>query len=178
LNAAPVDEAGIRGLARQLGRVSRIRVRIYLTGGATGVLEGWRESTIDVDLRFEPKSDELLREIPALKESLGVNVELASPPDFIPELPSNPTGSRSSSTQSSPSCSVIPRSTRRRSGSSSTRRSRPDSRCDSRMEVFVGIHCSAVCVIAQILLRSSAHTRYLCDRADYLTLVARALLSA
>ena len=51
------------------------------------MLEGWRDSTADVDLRFEPDLDELLRELPALKESLGVNIELASPPDFIPELP-------------------------------------------------------------------------------------------
>ena len=51
------------------------------------MLEGWREATIDVDLRFEPEADELLRALPALKERLGVNVELASPPDFIPELP-------------------------------------------------------------------------------------------
>jgi hypothetical protein len=58
-----------------------------LTGGATAVLEGWRVSTADVDLRFEPDLDELLRELPALKESLGVNIELASPPDFVPELP-------------------------------------------------------------------------------------------
>ncbi|MDQ6776556.1 MAG: hypothetical protein M3071_10165 [Actinomycetota bacterium] len=64
-----------------------MRVRIYLTGGATAVLEGWRSSTIDVDLRFEPESDELLRALPSLKESLDVNIELASPPDFIPELP-------------------------------------------------------------------------------------------
>jgi hypothetical protein len=62
-------------------------VRIYLTGGSTAVLEGWRPSTIDVDLRFEPEHDALLRELPALKERLGVNIELASPPDFIPELP-------------------------------------------------------------------------------------------
>jgi hypothetical protein len=62
-------------------------VRIYLTGGSTAVLEGWREATIDVDLRFEPESDELLRALPALKDRLGVNIELASPPDFIPELP-------------------------------------------------------------------------------------------
>jgi hypothetical protein len=61
--------------------------RIYLTGGATAVLEGWRGSTADIDLRFEPDLDELLRELPALKESLGVNIELASPPDFVPELP-------------------------------------------------------------------------------------------
>lgn len=83
----PVDERRIRELARRLGRVSTIRVRIYLTGGATAVLEGWRASTVDVDLRFEPDSDELLRELPGLKERLGLNIELASPPDFIPELP-------------------------------------------------------------------------------------------
>ena len=84
---APVDEGGIRELARRFGRVARVRVRVYLTGGATAVLEGWRESTVDVDLLFEPDSDELLREIPTLKESLGLNIELVSPPDFIPELP-------------------------------------------------------------------------------------------
>jgi hypothetical protein len=84
---APVDERRIRELAHRFGRVAHVRVRIYLTGGATAVLEGWRDSTIDVDLRFEPESDELLRAIPALKESLGVNIELASPPDFVPELP-------------------------------------------------------------------------------------------
>ena len=83
----PVDEERIRELARHLGRVARTRVRIYLTGGATAVLEGWRPSTIDVDLRFEPDSDELLRELPGLKERLGINIELASPPDFVPELP-------------------------------------------------------------------------------------------
>jgi hypothetical protein len=50
-------------------------------------LEGWRDTTIDVDLRFEPELDELLRALPGLKERLGLNIELASPPDFIPELP-------------------------------------------------------------------------------------------
>lgn len=83
----PVDAARIRELARQLGRVARPGTRIYLTGGATAVLEGWRQTTIDVDLRFEPEADELLRELVTLKERLGINVELASPPDFIPELP-------------------------------------------------------------------------------------------
>jgi hypothetical protein len=83
----PVDEARLRELARSLGRVAQGPTRIYLTGGATAVLEGWRSSTVDVDLRFEPDVDELLRAIPHLKERLGINVELASPPDFIPELP-------------------------------------------------------------------------------------------
>jgi hypothetical protein len=83
----PVDDGRIRALARELGRVARSPVRIYLTGGSTAVLEGWREATIDVDLRFEPEDDDLLRALPALKERLQVNIELVSPPDFIPELP-------------------------------------------------------------------------------------------
>ncbi len=83
----PVDEPRLRELARSLGRVAGVRARIYLTGGASAVLEGWRGSTVDVDLRLEPDVDELLRELPVLKERLGVNIELTSPPDFIPELP-------------------------------------------------------------------------------------------
>lgn len=82
-----VDEGRLRELARHLGRVAREPTRIYLTGGATAVLEGWRSSTVDVDLRFEPDIDEIFRELPALKERLGISIELASPPDFIPELP-------------------------------------------------------------------------------------------
>lgn len=81
-----VDEPRLRELAHALGRVARHPTRIYLTGGATAVIEGWRSSTVDVDLRFEP-DDELLHELPALKERLSINVELVSPPDFVPELP-------------------------------------------------------------------------------------------
>ncbi len=83
----PVDAPRIRTLARELGRVARAPARIYLTGGSTAVLEGWRESTVDVDLRFEPEAEELMRALPGLKERLAINIELASPPDFIPELP-------------------------------------------------------------------------------------------
>jgi len=59
---------------------------MYLTGGATAVLEGWRPSTVDIDVRFEPDSDAALRRIAELKERLQVNVELASPLDFLPPL--------------------------------------------------------------------------------------------
>lgn len=51
------------------------------------MLEGWRESTIDIDVRFEPDSDLALQTIKELKEGLDVNVELASPLDFLPPLP-------------------------------------------------------------------------------------------
>jgi hypothetical protein len=49
------------------------------------VLEGWRPTTIGVDLRIEPETDALLRLLPVLKERLAINVELTSPLDFIPE---------------------------------------------------------------------------------------------
>jgi hypothetical protein len=45
------------------------------------------ETTIDVDIKLIPDRDEILREIPKLKEKLNLNVELAAPSDFIP-LPS------------------------------------------------------------------------------------------
>lgn len=81
------DAERIRRLAAELGRVVPPGTKMYLTGGATAVLEGWRPSTVDVDVRFEPESDEALRRISALKEELALNVELASPLDFLPELP-------------------------------------------------------------------------------------------
>lgn len=61
--------------------------RVYFAGGASAVLFGWRATTIDVDLRIVPESDRLLRAMPLLKESLELNIELASPADFIPEVP-------------------------------------------------------------------------------------------
>jgi hypothetical protein len=78
------DEAHIDQFMRALGRAATSEGRVYLTGGATAVLHGWRESTIDVDIKLVPDNDALLREIPRLKERLNLNVELAAPSDFIP----------------------------------------------------------------------------------------------
>jgi hypothetical protein len=69
---------------REFGKAARRPARIYFTGGTTAVLQGWRQSTIDIDIKIVPDEDALLRLIPELKESLHVNVELASPDDFIP----------------------------------------------------------------------------------------------
>jgi len=77
----------VRRFARELGRATTVTARLYLVGGASAVLEGWRASTLDIDLRLEPDDDELLRELPRLKQLLDLNVELASPLDFLPELP-------------------------------------------------------------------------------------------
>jgi hypothetical protein len=78
------DRARIERFMEALGRAAPSAVRVYLVGGTTAVLLGWRTSTVDVDLVMRPESDALLRAIPKLKDDLQINVELASPADFIP----------------------------------------------------------------------------------------------
>jgi hypothetical protein len=78
------DSTRIELFMRELGRAVDVDGRVYLTGGATAVLHGWRDTTIDVDIKLIPDRDEILREIPKLKEKLNLNVELAAPSDFIP----------------------------------------------------------------------------------------------
>ncbi len=83
----PVDAGRLERFLSELAKAARSDVRVYLTGGASAVLQGWRSSTLDVDLKFVPDSDALLQAIPALKDSLEINVELAAPDQFIPEVP-------------------------------------------------------------------------------------------
>ncbi|MGH2404306.1 MAG: DUF6036 family nucleotidyltransferase [bacterium] len=84
---ALADADRIRRFMRALGVEAQSETRVYFTGGATAVLLGWRPSTIDVDIKIIPERDNLLRAIPRIKESLSINVELASPADFIPVPP-------------------------------------------------------------------------------------------
>jgi hypothetical protein len=82
-----VDAPRIREFMRALGRKADAPGRVYLAGGACAVLLDWRASTLDIDLELDASVESLLRDIPDIKEQLQVNVELASPGHFIPELP-------------------------------------------------------------------------------------------
>lgn len=70
-----------------LSREAPSPTEVFLVGGTSAVLVGWRESTMDIDLVMRPESDTLLRAIPALKERMHLNVELAAPDHFIPVPP-------------------------------------------------------------------------------------------
>ncbi len=83
----PADLTRIHRFMCALGEEARGDTRVYFTGGATAVLHGWRTTTVDVDVIFVPERDELYRVLPDLKERLRLNVELASPADFIPVHP-------------------------------------------------------------------------------------------
>lgn len=83
----PVDAERLHRFMRELGQEAEGDVRLYFTGGATAVLLGWRLSTIDVDIKVEPESDRIFRSLPRIKDKLEVNIELAAPDQFIPEVP-------------------------------------------------------------------------------------------
>ncbi|MGH9409986.1 MAG: DUF6036 family nucleotidyltransferase [Vicinamibacterales bacterium] len=84
---ALTDAEHLQRFMHGLGAASAAEARVYFTGGSTAVLLGWRLSTIDVDIRIVPEHDALFRAIPRLKEQLGINIELASPDQFIPVRP-------------------------------------------------------------------------------------------
>lgn len=85
----PVDLAKLEAFRVALGKSVRGEGRIYLTGGTTALMHGWRPSTIDVDLKADPEPQGWFEALAKLKDDLGINIELASPdPDqFVPALP-------------------------------------------------------------------------------------------
>lgn len=82
----PLDPERLRRVLEALGRACRGPGTLYLTGGATALLEGWRTATIDVDLKLDPEPEGVFAAIARVKQELEVNIELASPADFLPEL--------------------------------------------------------------------------------------------
>jgi hypothetical protein len=82
-----VDASRVRSFMRALGDHAELEGRLFFTGGVSAVLFGWRSSTVDVDIKVVPEPNALFSVLPRIKESLHINVELAAPDQFIPELP-------------------------------------------------------------------------------------------
>jgi hypothetical protein len=82
-----VDPQKIEKLMKALGREARGSGCIYFTGGASALLIGWRSSTVDIDIRLDPEPLGIFQAIAKLKQKLDINIELASPQDFLPPLP-------------------------------------------------------------------------------------------
>lgn len=72
---------------REVGRRSRGPGRVYLVGGASALLVGWRATTVDVDLKLDPEPPGIFSAIAEIKTALDVNVELSAPDQFLPPLP-------------------------------------------------------------------------------------------
>lgn len=83
----PVDAAKLTAFMVAMGRKTKGAGSIYLTGGATALLHGWRPMTVDVDIKADPEPTGYFESIAVIKDELSINIELASPSDFIPPLP-------------------------------------------------------------------------------------------
>jgi len=84
-----VDKRAIESFLQQLGRTFRKPGRLYLVGGAALVHAGVRPGfTQDIDIKVSGANEgELIVAVQRLIQQMQINVEFASPADFIP-LPS------------------------------------------------------------------------------------------
>lgn len=81
------DRIKTKKVLEYLGSHIKTSGTLYITGGASAVLIGWREQTIDIDCKFDPEPTGIYEALQQAKEKLDVNIELASPDHFIPPLP-------------------------------------------------------------------------------------------
>lgn len=82
-----IDQQRIELFLQRLGRQFNRPGRIYLVGGTTMVYEGLRQQTLDIDLAIEVDNQDhsaFIAVVRELKNSLSLNIEEASPGDFIP----------------------------------------------------------------------------------------------
>lgn len=84
---ALVDHDRLETFFKELGREIREPTRLYLVGGSSAVMQGWRSSTADIDMVVQPDRGRVDAALPRLKQRLDISVEYAAPSDFLPELP-------------------------------------------------------------------------------------------
>lgn len=83
----PVQVEKLETLMFALGRAVKSPGHIYLTGGATALLHGWRTMTVDVDLKADPEPKGLFEAIAELKDGLSVNHSDGSLRNFVTPHP-------------------------------------------------------------------------------------------
>src|SRR5262249_23205112 len=77
----------LQAFMEQLARATQSPGKVYFTGGATAMLLGFREQTLDLDIKLDPEPKGAFEAIARLKNELDLNIELASPDNFIPAGP-------------------------------------------------------------------------------------------
>jgi hypothetical protein len=79
-----VGQQDIEHFLTEVGR-TRQAGRLYLTGGAALVHRGIRlGQTLDIDIQVTIDPGNLTAQIAQLKQKMNINIEFASPGDFLP----------------------------------------------------------------------------------------------
>ena len=81
-----MDKAKLESFMSALGARVRGAGTIYLTGSATALWYGWRATPNVVDINPDPEPAGLFEALAKLKNELDINIELASPDQFIPAV--------------------------------------------------------------------------------------------
>ena len=81
-----VDKDRLFSFFQEIGCRSQGPGRIYIVGGSTALLLGIRDQTIDIDIKLDPEPKGVFESIAIIKDSLSINIELASPDQFVPPL--------------------------------------------------------------------------------------------
>jgi hypothetical protein len=55
-----VDRTRLQAFLEELSRAAKQPTRLYLTGDASQLIRGFRDSTVDIDLTLEPEHDDIL----------------------------------------------------------------------------------------------------------------------
>jgi hypothetical protein len=82
-----VSKSLLHKFMSELSRRTTGSGKIYFAGGATALLLGFREQTVDIDIKIDPEPKGIFEAIAAIKNELDLNIELAAPSDFIPASP-------------------------------------------------------------------------------------------
>ena len=82
-----VTKETLHAFMEKLAKAAQSAGKIYFTGGATALLLGFREQTLDLDVKLDPEPKGAFEAIARLKNELDLNIELASPDNFIPPGP-------------------------------------------------------------------------------------------
>ncbi len=83
----PTSLENIRQVMQAMGSRIKQPLKVYFTGGTTCVMKGWRDTTVDIDLKPVPDLGKVYDVIAELKEELSINIETAAPDHFLPPLP-------------------------------------------------------------------------------------------
>lgn len=83
----PLDRHRIQEILRELGRAAKGPGKVFLTGGSTALLFGWRNSTVDIDIKLHPEPPGIFQALQQLKRRMKVSIELAAPDQFLPPVP-------------------------------------------------------------------------------------------
>jgi hypothetical protein len=87
LNDKPIDSKLAEEFLERLGRCYRQAGSLYLVGGSSLILLAAKKTTLDIDLKIDvppTHHDEFIRCLRQIGREMAINVEPASPDEFLP----------------------------------------------------------------------------------------------